>query len=49
MSKINEPIKYESMVYYARKIKEAKTPLGILLNMDYLTDLMDEKLKEMRK
>lgn len=46
MSNIDEPIQYKSMNYYIAKIREAKDPLGILLNVDYLTDIIDKELEE---
>lgn len=39
----------ESMLYYVAKIREATSPLGILLNVDFLTDLLDEELKGLFK
>ena len=51
MSEINDEIKYESMNYYATKVIEAKTTLDILVNTDFLTDLMDIEInkKEVEK
>ena len=51
MSEINDEIKYESMNYYATKVIEAKTMLDILVNTDFLTDLIDIELnkKEVEK
>lgn len=36
-----EEIEYEDMLVYVARIREAYTPLGILLNTDFLTDILD--------
>ena len=46
MFEIDDPIKYKPMDYYIGKIREAITPLDILVNADFLTDLLDKELKE---
>ena len=35
--------------HYVNKIREAETPLDILINTDYLTDLIDIKLKKKKE
>ena len=44
---MDDTIHYESMNYYVAQIRQATTPLGILLNADYLTDLIDVELNKM--
>ena len=41
----SNPIKYKSIIHYTKEIQKAKTPLDILVNTDYLTDLIDKELK----
>lgn len=48
MSNIDESIQYKSIAYYIIKIREADSPLGILINVDYLTDLIDMELEEIK-
>ena len=36
-----EEIQYEDMLVYVARIREAHTPLGILVNTDFLTDILD--------
>ena len=48
LSEFNDSIKYKTMDYYTTKIKEAETPLDILVNTDYLTDLIDIELNKRR-
>ncbi len=38
---------YESLLTYVAQIREAHTPLGILVNSDFLTDLLDQELKQL--
>ena len=39
------------MLFYVSKIRNANTPLEILLNMDFFTDLLEEEIeiKEIKK
>jgi len=39
-------IKYKSINYYISELRKAKDPLGILLNADFIGDLMDKEMKE---
>lgn len=42
LSFMAEEIEYEDMLVYVARIREAYTPLGILVNTDFLTDLLDQ-------
>ena len=39
----------ESMFYYVSKIRNANTPLEILLNMDFFTDLIEKEMKNEKR
>lgn len=41
-----EELHYEPMLEYVARIRKANTPLGILLNTDFLTDLLDQQLNK---
>ena len=42
-----EEIHYEDMLVYVARIREATTPLGILVNADFLTDILDREKNEL--
>ena len=46
MFEIDDHIIYKPMNYYVRKMLKAETPLDILLNADFITDLLDKEIKE---
>jgi hypothetical protein len=42
---LDESLLYEDMLYYVEQIRKANDPLNILVNVDFLTDLIDEELE----
>jgi hypothetical protein len=44
---MDNEIQYEDILVYVARIREANEPLGILLNVDYLTDILDIETNEL--